>query len=318
MTRTEQTGPDSGPLHAQPSAVWVIGNHHAGLRDALVAIEACGMVVARVMSVADAIAALDDFPTANTIIAEIGLDLSDPVKVLLGVLSERARNTRQSIIVSCQMPALDLVVAAIASLDVTLLCDADVADRIAALSVGLGYLTRMDESDRTADALRLLRLTDEVSRIARALADITIGNGDTRPHNLSEGLTGYRAGPAETTGQAATITVDEIRLIIRWRRRREALFDGALFADPAWDIMLDLAASRLSQADVSVSSLCIAAAVPATTALRWIKTLTEAGIINRIADPDDGRRVFMQLSDVAADKVLDYLGRAKNAGVWQF
>ena len=42
-------------------------------------------------------------------------------------------------------------------------------------------------------------------------------------------------------------------------------------------MLLDLLAARLERERVSVSSLCIAAAVPPTTALRWIRTLTDKG-----------------------------------------
>jgi DNA-binding MarR family transcriptional regulator len=52
-----------------------------------------------------------------------------------------------------------------------------------------------------------------------------------------------------------------------------------------------------------VSSLCIAAAVPPTTALRWIRQLTDRGILIRQADPVDGRRVFIALSDEAAEAI---------------
>jgi len=51
---------------------------------------------------------------------------------------------------------------------------------------------------------------------------------------------------------------------------------------------------------VAVSSLCIAAAVPPTTALRWIKTLTDLGMFVRASDPSDRRRVFIELSDEVA------------------
>jgi DNA-binding MarR family transcriptional regulator len=47
---------------------------------------------------------------------------------------------------------------------------------------------------------------------------------------------------------------------------------------------------------VPVSSLCIAADVPPTTALRWLKTLVQQGLFVRRADPHDGRRVFVELA----------------------
>ena len=57
-------------------------------------------------------------------------------------------------------------------------------------------------------------------------------------------------------------------------------------------MLLDLMAARLENIQVSVSSLCIAASVPPTTALRWIKTMTEEKIFERHADEKDGRRDF--------------------------
>ncbi|MET0270518.1 MAG: winged helix DNA-binding protein, partial [Sphingomonas sp.] len=70
-------------------------------------------------------------------------------------------------------------------------------------------------------------------------------------------------------------------------------------------------AARLERRQVAVSSLCIAAAVPPTTALRWIKLLTEQGLLIRIADPTDGRRVFIELADQAADGMMNYLAAAQ-------
>src|SRR3546814_14839235 len=87
--------------------------------------------------------------------------------------------------------------------------------------------------------------------------------------------------------------------IFRQRRMREQYFPSGMFADPAWDMLLDLYAARLDRQPVSVSSLCIAAAVPATTALRWIKTMPDDGIFLRDADPNDGRRIFLPLADGA-------------------
>lgn len=102
-----------------------------------------------------------------------------------------------------------------------------------------------------------------------------------------------------------------VRRRIRQRREREQYFSNELFADPAWDMMLDLYAAHYERhGDVSVSSLCIAAAVPATTALRWIKTMCDEKLFVRIADPNDGRRIFVRLSDearCALDEFFDNL-----------
>lgn len=105
-----------------------------------------------------------------------------------------------------------------------------------------------------------------------------------------------------------------IREMIWRRRRRESHFPADLFADPAWDMLLDLYASHYEQKTVSVSSLCIAAAVPATTALRWIKGMADNGYFARTADPDDGRRIYITLSDDGRERMDRYFGELTQDG----
>src|SRR3546814_909721 len=94
------------------------------------------------------------------------------------------------------------------------------------------------------------------------------------------------------------------RELLRFRRLRDRYFAGDLFADPAWDMLLDLYAARSQNSHpVSVSSLCIASSVPATTALRWIKAMEEMKLLSRRADPSDGRRIFIELTDHAMQKM---------------
>jgi len=79
------------------------------------------------------------------------------------------------------------------------------------------------------------------------------------------------------------------------------LFGEDLFADPAWDILLDLYASEIEGQDISVSSACLAGAVPSTTALGWLVKLERRGLVTRSRDDKDGRRWFLRLeADTAA------------------
>jgi DNA-binding MarR family transcriptional regulator len=95
-------------------------------------------------------------------------------------------------------------------------------------------------------------------------------------------------------------TADRVRAILRSRRLRDRFFEAGLFADPAWDILLELYLAELGQYRLAISSLCLGAAVPATTALRWIKTLEKKGLVVRSPDPDDGRRIYVALANDAA------------------
>jgi hypothetical protein len=105
-----------------------------------------------------------------------------------------------------------------------------------------------------------------------------------------------------------------VRQVIRGRRERDLHFDSALFADPAWDMLLDLYAARLEERPVSVSSLCTAAAVPPTTALRWITVLCSQGLIVRTPDAVDARRIFVTMTDDAFDRLSAYFAVVQRRG----
>lgn len=88
-----------------------------------------------------------------------------------------------------------------------------------------------------------------------------------------------------------------VRSVVGARRRRNRIFSAALFADPAWDMLLELYAAALDQKRLSITKLCDASGVPGTTALRWIDKLQSESLVLRHADPLDGRRIWIELSD---------------------
>jgi hypothetical protein len=93
------------------------------------------------------------------------------------------------------------------------------------------------------------------------------------------------------------------RRYLHARRWRDAAFGPGLFADPCWDMMLDLFASEAEGRQVPISAACVASNVPSTTALRWLTRMEELGVIARTADPQDGRRIFLRLSEKARREV---------------
>jgi DNA-binding MarR family transcriptional regulator len=111
------------------------------------------------------------------------------------------------------------------------------------------------------------------------------------------------------------ISAEIVRKVIRARRLRSRFFEDDMFADPAWDMLLDLLQAEIAQLRVPVSSLCIAAAVPATTALRWLKTMTEQGLFVRRADPHDGRRVFVELAPTTSQALRRYFAEVGHVAV---
>ena len=113
---------------------------------------------------------------------------------------------------------------------------------------------------------------------------------------------------AQPTDSAwAPLNAINIRHLIRARRARDYYFAADMFADPAWDILLEAYVAGLTQKDISVSGLCHAAAVPATTALRCVTQLEKDGWLDRCNDSKDRRRSWMHLSDRGATAMERYL-----------
>lgn len=109
------------------------------------------------------------------------------------------------------------------------------------------------------------------------------------------------------------ISADWIRGMLEARRRRTTIF-GSLFADPAWDMLLNLYAIRLEGKSAAVGDLCKSSAVPSTTALRWIGKLEDAGLIVRSGDSNDGRRVWVDLSPAGEERMERYFHNPETGG----
>lgn len=148
-----------------------------------------------------------------------------------------------------------------------------------------------------ANTAKIGHLSDEVILIVSTLARLAM-----QP-DLSS--TSHLERSANDGGRTA-IPCDAVRKAIQVRRLRYKFFDKELFADPAWDMLLELYQAEIAQHRVTVSSLCTASGVPITTALRWIKAMTEADLFRRHADPHDARRFFVELSPMAAAGMGSY------------
>lgn len=93
------------------------------------------------------------------------------------------------------------------------------------------------------------------------------------------------------------------------RSLRTQFFDAELFADPAWDILLDLYGLELRQVRVKTSCVGLESGIPPPTRLRWLKASEHRGLIRRQSDPTDNRIVFISLSP-AAIGIMDALFEA--------
>lgn len=135
-----------------------------------------------------------------------------------------------------------------------------------------------------------------------------------RPEELAMLNAAAARAPARTSTAISGETLDQARLarveaarLLKLRRQRERVLGTKLFADPAWNMLLDLFVRRVDGHVTSVSSACIASGVPATTALRHIAILIENGIVIKNPSPTDQRVQYVTLSDDGFRKMVDVL-----------
>ncbi|PZQ60107.1 MAG: hypothetical protein DI544_09615 [Sphingomonas taxi] len=264
-----------------------------------------GQVIAHVplAGAAAALARVDGAPVLVLDLAGAPDDLAQEVVAALDALAAvRAWRT----VIAMSVAQIDLVVAALGEgADAAqLLCAPDQAEWIGALAVAGA---RSDGGVRASDEERahFARLNAEVARIAELLARFGERDGGGRAEDRH---TTFAPAPADVA-----ITAGTVRDVLRARRLRDRFFGAGLFEDPAWDMLLDLFAAHLEGGRVSVSSLCIAAAVAPTTALRWIGRLTAARLLLRAPDPSDRRRAFVTLTDEALDAMRRYVAALAEA-----
>lgn len=148
------------------------------------------------------------------------------------------------------------------------------------VSVGSGS---GEQRGPAASLIEISRVLEETARLVRqhARADIHV--------------------PSESATE-----LSQVRAIIAARRLRRQYL-GKDVNDATWAMMLELFAARLEGRRVHQTMLCVAAAVPQSTALRVTGKMLEAGIFLASSDPDDNRLLILGLSDGAAERIGSYL-----------
>lgn len=134
-------------------------------------------------------------------------------------------------------------------------------------------------------------LVSTLRTLARAM--LAISEDGTRPFDSR----------SEDRRQPGKLAAD----LYRERVRRADFFSGDLFGEPAWDILLDLFAAARASELRSIKAVCLASQVPEATALRYIETLLNHGLVERRPDRTDRRRKYLRLTPLGERKMRDYL-----------
>jgi len=277
------------------------GNNEVGLARAARAADRAQCRVSAICSIDDAPARLE-LQAAVRVAMVLADEPSLGLQQLLVHLDAEARSGRLRPVIIAPANMIDVVAGAGLAPAADHLIDPTEDDLFLAIARAVAPASaNLQDVTRSNGAGVLQQLSEEAARLASVLASLSSEEAGASSAGgiLEEGRRGDQIEPGF------------VRSIIRARRLRDQYFRGELFADPAWDMLLDLFAARLEGNRVAVSSLCIAAAVPATTALRWIKALTDRGLLVRAADPRDGRRVYVELAPEAAKAMAVYFAMAQ-------
>jgi DNA-binding MarR family transcriptional regulator len=299
--RTDLTYSDEHP-------VLLAATSEAAMAQAERAVAITGLRIGAKLPIEKACERLAQQGRATAVWIEIDRDCGGPMDELLNAVARDAREERYVGVVSTRIDLVDIVSARINEPAVDIIVNPTDAERVAALATviaSFGTPARANDIGTDKNADRLRQLGEEVSRIASTLARLSSGPGSSPVARSETGA----------SNELPPVSAETVRSVIRARRLRARYFSEELFADPAWDMLLDLLQAEIAQLRVPVSSLCIAAAVPATTALRWLKTMVAEGLFIRRADPHDGRRVFVELAPEASQALRRYFGEVGQVAV---
>lgn len=291
--------------------VLIVADSPDAARAAAQAVQLAGGRAAATIGWADARARiLQQAAPATLLLEAAGL----PDARLAALLASLADLPDAGLVASFSLAQTDLVADALLDSPAILLCEPSLEERITGLLLATAPAGASVHD--TGDASRIARINQEVARFAETLARLTGSGPDAGLAREAAPIVGDRQSSYGAPFVSEDVAPAEIRRAIRARRLREEVFGlPGLFEDPAWDMLLDLFAAELERRRVSVSSLCIAAAVAPTTALRWITKLIELGLFERRPDEFDRRRAFIALTARASTAMRNYVAGARRAGL---
>lgn len=157
----------------------------------------------------------------------------------------------------------------------------------------------MNDTTGRAGEGRVVKLTTQNVADARRLLSLLA--------SVEESITNEpAAAPDHRVSVSEQSLLAKAEQLIASRRRREDIFDRAMFGEPAWDMLLLLYA-RDASARQTLGQLSDLSGTTKTTALRWIDYLEKKQLVRREAHPTDRRAAFVQLTDEGRDAIELYL-----------
>jgi len=307
VTTGEATADSDVMRYCRRTTAFLIADRRCDAGPAMAALILQGVRLLARSSLENGRLALRECALPDLLIVVLGDDAETGAIPVLDLLAGLLAEHRLEVLVGCPPDQIDLVCSFLLGGSVQVLSDPGAADWEAAVAAAVNRRSgNLHDPAGEEERKRLRELQDRIGSIADNLADLV-----SRVKAAGPGANGEL--PLAKEPDALTEAAG-IRRMSRGRQLRSQFFSGGLFADPAWDILLELYASRLEDVKVSVSKLCAASGVPATTALRWIGLLQYNGLIERHPDTLDRRRCSVRLADGAHAMMWEYFRAVRGRG----
>ncbi len=161
---------------------------------------------------------------------------------------------------------------------------------------------RAEVRKQSAIVSDLRAFKEQADKVSELLAEFP------RSLPLGDEKTGRPTGATGAAGGSASeIWRTMLGKLQHLRQAQHALGDEHLSENASLDMLLDLMSAELADEYVTVTSLCAAAGVSQTTALRRLEDLEEAELLVRKPDSEDRRRIFVELTNGGRKRVVAYL-----------
>lgn len=292
---------------AQRLALYVllVDGDRAALAEQAEALQSMGHYCLSTTSMDEALELFSNRPEVNLVICDAAIPGGSGLD-LIGKLGERCQNGRTfcSILLTAS-PSVELAVQAMQQGVIDFLSKPIARDMFSA-AIERAMLRLIANGSSVANA----RVEESIAHIQSSLSALMekLGVSDRDEADSDEDVAAAMANPN-------AIHPSVLKAIIKARRNRQKYFEGDLFSDPSWDILLELTAAHIENRQESVTSVAIAASVPASTAIRKIRELADRGLVRRWTDPADARRIFVALTEDATKRMLAMLGSVENAPI---
>jgi hypothetical protein len=197
-------------------------------------------------------------PGIDLLIVDLTSISERPWEELIHIASYLNRSSAEALVWT-DLEQLDTAFAAFPTEQCHFLVDATEAEMLLIMSgvIRRGKMEHLHDRSRDGELGALHRISDELAGFARALAKIA-ERDEPIPPAMNDRPVSFRPAPISalqpliglpaampTKRDDISETARHLREVIKTRRMRDHYFDPGLFADPAWDILLDLLAARL-------------------------------------------------------------------------